>query len=434
MVGYMPVLHANPLKNLERMIKTAFTCNALRVKHFLRFLPVWFFSPGSAKHTARCKQAISAYFGNRPEAVFLFGTARMGLYSLLVSGHRDDRDEVIVAGYTCVVVTNAIKYAGLQAVYIDVEEETLNIDRKLLSNAVTARTKAIIITHNYGITCEYVEELKREFPDIMIIEDAAHTFGSTTSAGKKAGTLGDASFFSLEYSKPLTTGMGGIILVNNSDLQQKLEKYYRDLPYFPWLTNFRILISLKMHLFTSSRYSAFLKKWLAGALYVTGLLYKSSPGELQGERPRHYPVKLAPHMAYLLYRQLVDIKTINKKKGILCSNYRNGMEGIKMIRQYYHEQYNFVRYPILFDQSVSKKQIDQIKSAMKRAGIVPGEWFNDVVHPRGSLRYCYIDGSCPVGESLSERMINLPVTVHRQLNEHDLQKLRNIFMQHLGEG
>jgi len=189
-----------------------------------------------------------------------------------------------------------------------------------------------------------------------------------------------------------------------------------------------------MHLFTSSRYSAFLKKWLAGALYVTGLLYKSSPGELQGERPRHYPVKLAPHMAYLLYRQLVDIKTINKKKGILCSNYRNGMEGIKMIRQYYHEQYNFVRYPILFDQSVSKKQIDQIKSAMKRAGIVPGEWFNDVVHPRGSLRYCYIDGSCPVGESLSERMINLPVTVHRQLNEHDLQKLRNIFMQHLGEG
>jgi dTDP-4-amino-4,6-dideoxygalactose transaminase len=170
---------------------------------------------------------------------------------------------------------------------------------------------------------------------------------------------------------------------------------------------------------------------MTGVLYLTGLLYKATPGELMGERPRHYPVKLAPHMAYLLYLQISDIESINNRKNSLCKTYFDSLTGIKMIRQYYQKQYDFVRYPILFDRNVSREQIHRIKSDMKSSGIVPGEWFNDVVHPKGSLRYCYIDGSCPVGESVSDRMINLPVTIHRQLNERDLQKLRKIFTQHL---
>jgi len=414
------------------MIKTAFTCNALRAKHFFRVLPVWMFSPRSARHTQRCTQALSKYFGIEPEHVFLFGSARMGLYSLLVSGEAEGKDEVIVAGYTCVVVTNAIKYAGLQAVYIDVEEESLNIDQELLRKAITARTKAIVITHNFGITCEYIEEIKREYPDVMIIEDAAHTFGSLSKDGRLAGTIGDAAFFSLEFSKPLTTGMGGIVLVNDENLLKRLSVFYHELPYYPRFTGFRILASLKIHLFSSSRNSAFLKKWLAGALYVLGLLYKSPPGELQGERPQHYPVKLAPYFAFLLHQQLKEIQIINKKKAALCQTYLQSLDGIPGIHQYYKDTYNFVRYPILIDRSIPSDKVRAIKSEMKKAGIVSGDWFNDVVHPAGSLRYCYIDGSCPTGESVSERMINLPVSIHRQLKTRDLEKLRSIFIKHLG--
>ena len=179
------------------MIKTAFTCNSLRIRHFFRFLWVWVSTCKSGKLTQLCKEETSQFFGISPDSVFLFGSARMGLYSLLMAEKKEGRDEVIVAGYTCVVVTNAIKYADMKAVYIDVEEENLNIDPALLREAINDKTSAIIFTHNYGITCEYIVDFKKEFPEILIIEDAAHPFGSVTKDGQLAGTLGDASFFSM---------------------------------------------------------------------------------------------------------------------------------------------------------------------------------------------------------------------------------------------
>ena len=413
------------------MIKTAFTCNALRTKHFFRFLWVWIRSYKPTKLTQLCKDETASYFGVDPKSVFLFGAARMGLYSLLMVDKSIGKEEVIVAGYTCVVVTNAIKYAGLTAIYIDVEEENLNINPDLLRDAINDNTRAIIFTHNYGITCEYIEDFKRDFPGIMIIEDAAHTFGSTDRQGRKAGTLGHASFFSLEYSKPLTSGTGGIILVDDKDLRKRLAEYYDKLPYFPWMANFRILLSLKIHLFSSSRCTAFLKKWMTGGLYLTGLLYKSPPAELQGEMPKNYPVKLSPYFAYLVYLQIREIEASNQLKNNLCEKYAQTLEDIPGIRQYYSSRYNFVRYPVLFESTVPMEKINAIKAEMKRSGIVAGEWFNDVVHPKGSLRYCYIDGSCPVGESVSERMINLPVTVHKQLNAKDLDRMKKIFQKQL---
>ncbi len=415
------------------MIKTAFTCNSLRIRHFFRFLWVWVSTCKSGKLTQLCKEETSQFFGIRPDSVFLFGSARMGLYSLLMAEKKEGRDEVIVAGYTCVVVTNAIKYADMKAVYIDVEEENLNIDPALLREAISDKTSAIIFTHNYGITCEYIVDFKKEFPEILIIEDAAHTFGSITKDGQLAGTLGDASFFSMEYSKPITSGMGGIIIVNEAGLRGRLESYYEGLPYYPKMTRLRILASLKIHLFSSSRYNAFLKRWMAGFLYVTGLLYKSPAMELQGEMPGHYPVKLSPYFAYLAYLQIREIDAINEKKDRLCQRYFNTLKDIPGIKQYYSSDYNFVRYPVLFERNITGEKILAIKDDLKRSGIVPGEWFNDVVHPKGSYRYCYIDGSCPVGESVTGRMINFPVTVHKQLNQRDLNRIRQIFVKHLAE-
>lgn len=415
------------------MIKTAFTCNSLRINQFFRFLWVRLSTFKSEKLTEACKQETAAYFKVEPNSVFLYGSARMGLYSLLIANEDDKRDEVIVAGYTCVVVTNAIKYAGAKAVYIDVEEDNLNIDPDMLRGAINENTKAIIFTHNYGITCEYIDAFKTEFPGIMIIEDAAHTFGSVTKDGRKAGTLGDASFFSLEYSKPLTSGMGGIVLANNDTLREKIQKKYHKLSVYPFFTRMRILATLKMHLFSSSRYNAFLKRYMAGVLYLTGLLYRSPSAELKGERPTHYPVRLSSGLAYFAYMQLKEIEKINKIKGELAGKYYEAFKNIKGLRQYYNTDYVYARYPLLFDRGIRPSKIKAIKDEMKRSGIVAGEWFNDVVHPKGSFRYCYIDGSCPVGESVAERMINFPITIHKQLDDTDLKKAREILVKHLGE-
>ncbi|MDT8393260.1 MAG: DegT/DnrJ/EryC1/StrS family aminotransferase [Bacteroidales bacterium] len=415
------------------MIKTAFTCNSLTIRHFFQFLGARISLRKASGLRNTLIAGVARYFQVDRQSVFLFGSARMGLYSMLMAGRKDGRDEVIVAGYTCVVVTNAIKYAGLNAVYIDVEEEHLNIDPVLLRQSVNSRTAAIIFTHNFGITCTGIGEFKRDFPDILIIEDAAHTFGSVNSYGIKAGLLGDASFFSMEYSKPITSGMGGIVIVNDDMLRHKLTELYHTLPFYPFFSRLKILISLKAHLFSSSRYNAFLKPWMTGFLYVTGLLFKSSPKELKGERPDHYPVRLSAGLAYIASLQVRDIEMINRRKAVLVKKYYDTFNGIQGIRQYFSQDYNYVRYPLLFNSDIRVETINAIKTEMKAIGIVPGEWFNDVVHPKGSYRHCYVDGSCPVGESVSDRMINLPVTIHKQLTDKDLIKLRTILKKHLSE-
>jgi len=172
---------------------------------------------------------------------------------------------------------------------------------------------------------------------------------------------------------------------------------------------------------------------MTGFLFVTGLLFKSSPEELKGERPSHYPVRLSAGLAYIAALQIRDIQKTNKKKDILVKKYSEAFENIPGIRQYYAPEYNYVRYPVLFDKDISREKISAIKKELKRSGIITGEWFNDVVHPKGSHRHCYINGSCPVGESVADRMINFPVTIHKQLNNKDLNRIRLIMQNHLNK-
>lgn len=355
----------------------------------------------------------------------------MGLFTLLKSLNAHQEDEIIVAGYTCVVVTNAIKYAGLKAVYVDIDESTLNISTENIYNSVSEKTKAIVITHNYGIVYEDIKKLKKNFPHVIIVEDAAHTFGSKDNNGKKAGLIGDASFFSLEYSKPLTTGMGGILLINKSELLPSISANYKLLGFYPAFTNFKIFSTLKAHLLTSYKYSVFLKGALLRFLNLFGLVFQSSEAEIQGEMPKNYPVKLSSYLSLFGYLQMREISGINRIKNETAKRYNITLEGILGISTFYDERYNYVRYPILFDKNISFEKIKKIKKDLAGAGISVGEWFNDVVHPKGSYRYCYVDGFCKVGESVSKRIINLPVNIHWVPSQKELIGMKNIFEKHL---
>jgi dTDP-4-amino-4,6-dideoxygalactose transaminase len=62
---------------------------------------------------------------------------------------------------------------------------------------------------------------------------------------------------------------------------------------------------------------------------------------------------------------------------------------------------------------------------------IVGDWFNDVVHPMGSFRYCYMNGNCPIGESISSRIINLPVNISKKLNVKDITKIAEIIKDQL---
>ena len=170
------------------------------------------------------------------DQIYTFFKGRVALHAILRAAGIGAGDQVLLPGYTCVVVPNAVLYAGAEPVYLDIDPATYNLD---LSAAVAGagtvwdpqRTRAIIVQHTYGIPCDMdaVADLARRH-DLLVIEDSCHTLGSTF-AGRTVGSFGEAAFFSSQWSKPVTTGLGGWALVNDLDLRARLEASlgdYRD--------------------------------------------------------------------------------------------------------------------------------------------------------------------------------------------------------------
>jgi perosamine synthetase len=127
-------------------------------------------------------------------------------------------DEVIVPAFTWVSTANAILYCGAKPVFADVSVETNNIDPYQLKKLRTAKTKAIIPVHLFGL-CADIDSINDELPGVQILEDCACAAGAMYK-GRYAGTLGDMGAFSLHPRKSITTGEGGVLTSNNDKLSE----------------------------------------------------------------------------------------------------------------------------------------------------------------------------------------------------------------------
>jgi dTDP-4-amino-4,6-dideoxygalactose transaminase len=131
-------------------------------------------------------------------------------------------DEVIVPPYTFIATANAPRLAGATPVFVDIDPATYNLDVKLVEAAITPRTKAIIPVHFGGLPVDLDALLPlAEKYGLAVVEDAAHAHGSTWH-GRPVGTFGHIGSFSLQASKNLTAGEGGILLTNDDELAGKI--------------------------------------------------------------------------------------------------------------------------------------------------------------------------------------------------------------------
>lgn len=127
-------------------------------------------------------------------------------------------DEVITTPYTFIATTWAILYCGAKPVYVDIENETFNLNPKLLEKAITSKTKAVLPVHLYGhpFDVDAILEICRKHK-LPLIEDAAQAHGAKYK-NKIVGTLGDISCFSFYPAKNLgAIGEGGALVTNNSN-------------------------------------------------------------------------------------------------------------------------------------------------------------------------------------------------------------------------
>lgn len=130
-------------------------------------------------------------------------------------------DEVIVPTLTYIASANMIVQAGATPVFADSLSTTWQIDPEAIRKAITPRTKAVMVVHLYGGACdmEPIVEICRAH-NLLLIEDAAEAFG-TRYKGQHVGTFGEISTFSFFGNKTITTGEGGMVITNNSDLYEK---------------------------------------------------------------------------------------------------------------------------------------------------------------------------------------------------------------------
>lgn len=132
--------------------------------------------------------------------------------------------EVIIPAMTFVSTAMAVNYTGARPVFADISEDTLNIDVKDIKSKITSKTKAIIVVHYGGHPCEMDEiiEIAKKY-NLKVIEDCAHACGAEYK-GKKAGSIGDIGCFSFHAVKNLATGDGGMITLNDEELDKKLRR------------------------------------------------------------------------------------------------------------------------------------------------------------------------------------------------------------------
>ena len=149
-------------------------------------------------------------------------SATTALHLALVALDVGPGDEVIVPAFTWVSTANVVLYCGATPVFVDVDPATFNLDPSMLKEKVTAKTKAIIPVHLFGL-CADMDAIKEAAPGIPLVEDGACAAGSSYK-GTMAGGLGDIGCFSFHPRKSVTTGEGGMLTTNDEVLADKLEK------------------------------------------------------------------------------------------------------------------------------------------------------------------------------------------------------------------
>jgi len=131
-------------------------------------------------------------------------------------------DEVIVPDMTFIATANAVNLTGAKSVLVDIDPDDLNISINALIKAITPKTKAIVPVHVTGRAADMESILKiARDHKLFVVEDAAGALMSKHN-GKYLGTFGDAGCFSFSPNKTITTGQGGMIVTNDSDLLTKL--------------------------------------------------------------------------------------------------------------------------------------------------------------------------------------------------------------------
>ncbi|MGB4845493.1 MAG: DegT/DnrJ/EryC1/StrS family aminotransferase [Ferruginibacter sp.] len=280
----------------------------------------------------------------------------------------DLKGEIITTPYSYIATTSTIVWEGCKPVFVDVDENSFNINPSLIEEAITDKTSAILATHVYGNPCDVfaIEAIAKKHK-LKVIYDAAHAFGVTVN-GKSIFEYGDISTTSFHATKLFHTGEGGAVFTKDAELLRKMSL----------LRNFGHTSPVSFE----------------------GIGINGKNSEF------HAAVGLC---------NLNFIDKILAKRKEQCIYYNERLQALNAVQQaiYKNTEFNYSYYPVILqNEEILLKTIDSLQEHQ----VFPRRYFypalSDVAYTGNQ--------SCPVAESIARRALCLPLYYSLSKEEQDM--------------
>lgn len=350
--------------------------------------------------------------------IYTFASGRMGFYSILKTIGIESNDEIIIPSFTCIVVPNAIIYSGAKPIYCDIKSDDFNIDTSKIEALITPKTKILYAQHTFGQMCNInaIMKLAKKY-NLIVVEDAALALGAKID-GKYAGTIGDFGYYSTDRSKVISTGLGGIVSINNEKFIDNFEQYYASVPFLNDKYTKKIARTFIVNLFTLNPYTYWFGKFINVILtkfkMMTYFLDEQFTN-LNKITKYPYPAKLSNIFAKVGISQIkrLDNNIYNRNKIV---KYYNSLLNIYTDDYINDEKNVFLRYSFL----VKNRNYWEKRFSSK---IDLSIWFKTITSGKndGFEEIGYKVGANKVSEYVCEYIFNLPT--HNKIKPEKLKKL-----------
>jgi dTDP-4-amino-4,6-dideoxygalactose transaminase len=285
-------------------------------------------------------------------------------------------DEIIMPSYTFVSTANAFVLRGGIPVFVDIREDTLNLDESLIEAAITPQTRAIVPVHYAGVACEMdtIISIGLKY-GIKVVEDAAQGIMASYK-GRALGSIGDLGTYSFHETKNVISGEGGALLVNDSALALRAE------------------IIREKGTNRSSFFRGEVDKYTWQDIGSSFL-----PGEL---------------MAAFLCAQLEEAENITSQRLAVWQQYHELLEPLEakgLLRRPIIPkecQHNAHMYYILLPPEIDRQKV---LDEFKRCEIFPVFHYVPLHSSPAGKRYGRVNGSMAVTDRQSDRLVRLPLWI-----------------------
>ncbi|MEO0255176.1 MAG: DegT/DnrJ/EryC1/StrS family aminotransferase [candidate division WOR-3 bacterium] len=292
-------------------------------------------------------------------------------------------DEVILPSFTFFATLEAVWMVGAKPIFAEIKEDDFTIDPEDVRKKITKKTKAIILVHIFGTPCDMDEfwKIKENYPDIILIEDAAQAHGAIYR-DKKVGNLGDVSAFSFYYTKNLgALGEAGGVSTNNKKIYEKIKL-------------------LRNHGQNKSYFS-----------------------EIMG-----FNFRMDEIQAAILLLKLKHLDKWNSRRREIAKIYYENLKSLKEIKLIKENKEKNSVYHLFV---IRTKERDKLKEYLKKEGIETGIHYPVPCHLQPAAKfYGFKEGDLKITEKISKEVLSLPSHPHLKDEEVNFicEKIKEFYL------